>query len=244
MINKDDLLFSRVDDMIFQHEKGGKTVFSSFLDEREQGILTPFLKNRRVVFDFYGGFDESERKLLSVGECDKSDFPITPFTLDYRSEYKLSHRDILGSLMGLGINRGSVGDILCKEGESVVFVTDEIAVYVKENLTKAGRVGISIREGLPKELPAVHDFTEINKTISSERLDCAVSALINSGRSQASELICSGLVALNHREELKPIKKIANGDVISIRGYGKFNIKSIDLKTHKGRIKLIALKYL
>jgi RNA-binding protein YlmH len=135
--------------------------------------------------------------------------------------------------MALGLKREAVGDILIEESRAVVFLTDETTDYVLNQITKVGRVGVQISKGFKMPLPNAGVLSDFSSTVSSERLDCVVSALIGASRKTACEKIEQALVTVNSVVSQKPTLKIKAGDVVTVRSKGKFIIESIEDKTKK-----------
>lgn len=155
----------------------------------------------------------------------------------------LSHRDWLGSLMALGIKRETLGDICCFEGEAYVFAEPRAAAYIESSLCRAGRAKVSAEIcTLPKDFKIELNFENISTTIASPRIDGVVRALCNVSRDDAAALVSSGLVELNYFTETEVDAKVCRGDIISIRGRGKFFVDSTEDQTKKGRFRLLARK--
>lgn len=194
-----------------------------------------------IRLEFFGGYGDAERCLFAVlpEYADKDtlgDF-ITAITVSGRDIKALGHRDFLGSLLGLGLRRDKIGDILVLEDRTVVFVLSDIADYIVENLTKVGNCGVRAEaaslEGL--ELPA-RGFEELRLTVAALRLDCIVAAAARTSRSNAAELIRSGRVFLNWLECDSTSATVKPSDVFSIRGIGKFRLGEEVNQTKKGRL--------
>lgn len=133
-----------------------KPYFMPFMSERKQALLVSELK--KAYFDnylFFGGYDDSERKMLGLffDEPSTSMFPICGVEFSFRKCDRLTHRDFLGSLMSLGIERETVGDILVEDGRAVVFVKAELSDYVKSQISKVGRVGVKVDDADLSKLP-------------------------------------------------------------------------------------------
>ena len=152
-LSEDDIrLLDRVSDWIMAADEKYITKFSAFLDERQCLLCEKLMASVKYEnYRLWGGYENAARRMLCVypeyGEAESEDFPITAITLLYRKEDKITHRDILGSLMGLRIKRDSVGDILVGEGKSAVFLRTSVAGEVTSVLTKVGRAGVKLREG-------------------------------------------------------------------------------------------------
>jgi len=236
------LFFPRLDDLVVKCEKTNIPQFLGFLSETETAMARSYLANNFVKVRFFGGFDGAIRNYVCVlpSWCDDVEFPIIPITFEYKSAYKLTHRDFLGAVMSLGIIREKVGDILVGNGTCVLFAQREIAKFIISQTQKIGNVGVNAFEGIKGELPISTKKQSLVDTIPSARLDAVVSAICNLSRNKASEIIESNLVCVNSFICEKTTKKINSGDVISVRKFGRFDITSVDDISKKGRI---ILKY-
>ncbi len=243
---EDKLFFSKIEDLWRLSQK--RPCFSAFLNENEAAGAEDFLKGKKgASFLFWGGYEEAKRKLLGVFpdylEADLSLFPLEPLSFTYREEDELSHRDFLGSFMALGVERSTVGDILPGKGHCVAFVKKEMADYFCQNIRKIGRTGVRIESGIIGELPCEQKFLEYRGTVASKRLDCLVAFFCRTSREKAAELIASKAVSRNHREALSGAQQTEEGDVLSIRGKGRFLIDRFGSLTQKGRIQVEGRKY-
>ncbi len=247
MKEREDKLFLRkVEDLLRLSQK--RPCFSAFLNENEAAQAEDLLKGKKgVSFLFWGGWEEAKRKLLGVFpdylEADPALFPIAPLTFFYREEDELSHRDFLGSFMALGVERGTVGDILPGKGRCAAFVKKEMADYFCQNIRKIGRTGVRAEAGIIGELPREQGFLEYQGTVASRRLDCLVAFFCRTSREKAAGLIASKAVSRNHREALSGAQLTEEGDVLSIRGKGRFLIDRFGSLTAKGRIQVEGRKY-
>lgn len=225
-----------------------------FLDERQQEIVKALAKQSQCEnYLLFGGYEAAQRKVLGV-------FPayidinekepaalfncICAVTLRFRAEDCLSHRDFLGALMNLNMKRESIGDILVGEGYAVLFVISSVKQIILDELLKVGRVGVRSEETLPDVLPVEEHFLEIKDTVSSLRLDCIVASLTRLSREKASALIAQGLVAQNYECIENNSHTVCQGDKITIRGYGKFNVAQVGGVSKKGRTQMLFQKYL
>ena len=170
-------------------------------------------------------------------------FPITPLTFTFRKSEHLTHRDFLGSLMSLGIKRETIGDILIEQGRAVAFVLNEVSDYISEQVKTVGRTGVSICKGFQLPLPQGDKLEAFSVTVPSLRLDAVVSAICNFSRNDSVLKIEQGFVSINSIVTQKITKTVTFGDVISVRGKGKFIIESGSDTTRKNRIILKYKKY-
>ncbi len=237
---------ARVEDTLRQSLNTNKPKFLGFLTESETGKAIEILKSKGAKYSLFGGFSEADRVMLCCEPdwCEEIEFPIVPLTATFREQDILTHRDILGALMGLGIKRESVGDILVEKGRAVFFISEDIKKFVLTQFTMAGRVGLKLSVGVTLPLPALSQKVSFRETVSSCRLDCIVSALIKCSRNKAAELISEGLVSINSAMCSKPTRTIVSGDRITVRGKGKFTVDACDDVSRKGRTVLEYSKYM
>ena len=243
----DKLLLARTSDALRICEKNGTAKFVGFLDETSAAKAKAFAEKEKADFTLFGGYKQAERVLFgAVPEWispPENAFPIQALTLEFKKGLTLSHRDFLGSLMALGLNREAVGDILSEEGRAVLFLTTEACKLVKNELSQVGRVGVKIFDGFNEPLPCAHTLIDCSCFVPSLRLDALVSGIMNNSRSDAVCLIESGMVFVNSLECEKCTKQINHDDVLKIRGAGKFIICDTGDLTRKGRIVLKYKKY-
>lgn len=240
-----NLLSARIDDTITICERTNRPKFFGFLSAEEAVFVDRCFKNRKISYKLFGGFDSAKRVMLGCFPewTEDFSFPISAITFTFRKGDTLRHRDFLGTLMALGIKRETVGDILIEEGRAVVFVLQEIANFILNNVNKVGGVGVTLSDSFLEPLPETDVLTESTVTVSSNRLDCVISACVSVSRNTANEYISSGLVSINSVVCQKHTKLILQGDAITVRGKGKFIITSISGKTKKDRTILVYKKY-
>lgn len=223
-----------------------KPYFMPFMSERKQALLLSELK--KAYFDnylFFGGYGDSERKMLGLffDEPSESSFPISAIEFSFRKCDKLTHRDFLGSLMSLGIERETVGDILVEDGLGVVFVKTELSDYVKSQISKVGRIGVKVADADLSKLPQGRGFEEKTYIVSSLRLDNIVAAVCKLSREKTRTVIMSDSACVNFEETKNVSLNLKENDVFTIRGKGKFVLKSILGTTGKGRIRISVIHY-
>jgi len=208
----------------------------------------------------WGGYEDAERKMLFVlpdyfEEFDDDNSIAREFVssnlecvLISGSGYvELDHRSFLGALCSLGIDRSHLGDIIvCDSKCAYLFCDSSIADFLtsaEKPLTSIGRDKVKVKKSaLPSELDTSPHYQSIHDTVASARLDCVVSALCNLSRDKADEAVKSGLVSLNYSVVCDRTKELNDGDIVSVRGKGKFKIVSLGNKTKKDRLRLDALK--
>lgn len=224
---------------------------TEFLSPAEQRAARELLHAAAIHdgYAFCGGYDRAERKMLIFlpdwQEETDEDAYMAALRCIYRKEDALTHRDFLGSLMAQGITRETLGDILVSDGSADLIVTRGIAPYLLQNVSSAGRVRLSVSEiGLSELNVPELKVKDIHDTVSTLRLDAVAASGFSLSRGKAQELISSGRVQLNHRETLKSDAPVAQGDVISARGLGKFEVLTVGGLSRKGRTALTLRRYL
>lgn len=250
-INADDrLVVEKAYDALSLSEKQYTEKSVGFLDPHQVRVISRELLGKvppDMKTMMCGGYDEAERCMFIAypeyiePEIEKH---ISVIEIRGRNIDELSHRDYLGSLMGLGIKRENIGDILPLDDRCVVFVKPEMQDYILSNLTKIGRHGIKAEKTdlknivLPKKKSVF-----MRETVSSMRLDCVVSAALNMSRAKAAELIKSERVNLNFETAYSVSLNVRENDMISVRNFGRFKLFEICKVTKKGRTGIIIEKY-
>lgn len=237
------MLLVRVCDRIERAAQRQTPAATAFLSQREQALVRMLLPNCR----FFGGIAEAERKVAFwlpdyIEENDYfADGPIACLRASFYEENALTHRDVLGALMGAGIRRDAIGDI-CLHGTSCdIFVLAELERYLLDNLTGAGRQHLRLEPiALSEAKKAPQKMKALRVTVSSLRLDGVLSAAFHLSRGSACDAIRAGKCAVNGLTCLKPDRAVAEGDELSVRGCGKLRILRLDGETRKGRLALVA----
>lgn len=239
------LLPARIDDLKGLCAKSNSPKFIGFLTAEEAAVAVKQFKSDDK-YSLFGGYDNAERVMLGIlpDWCDEPQFPIKAITFTYRECDALSHRDFLGALMALGITRETVGDILVERGRAVAFVLDDVSKFVFTQINKIGNVGVALTEGYTAPLPNLSQKQSFSVTVASTRLDCVVASLCGMSRGQATEQIADGCVSVNSVCVTKPTVNIRAEDKVTVRKRGKFEIKTCDEFSKKGRIILKYNKYI
>ncbi|MCK1992553.1 RNA-binding protein [Peribacillus muralis] len=215
---------------------------SDFLDPRQQEILSSLLGNDpEAKLQFNGGSDFVERKRVLIYpdyySPEPSDFNISLYEISYPKKFvTLEHRQILGTLMSLGVKREKFGDIIVTEEHTQFIAAEEMDAYLTENLEKIGKASVAIKR-LPigNIIQGQDKWEEQVTTVSSLRLDSVLSAVLNMSRQKTQALITSGKVKLNFKQTENVSEDCREGDTLSIRGFGRCKIMSIDGKTKKDK---------
>ena len=269
------LLLSRLDDLV-QKSGRGEAAVSPYLTPREAKYARAHLSARVSAGTavLWGGYPEAERVRVVIlpdyteGLVDPTALASNPAAalsdagLDDLAETirgavcpvqvrgsgfrELSHRDYLGSVLGLGLERDAIGDILIPDSHSAILLTDtRVGDFLTTQMEKVATDTVRVSR-LPEgtALTGTRRLQPITDTVASERLDCVVAALCNLSREKAQMAVKSGLVELDYEAVEACDTTVEAPAVISVRGFGKFAVHSFDGTTRKGRIRLVAGKYM
>ncbi len=199
-----------------------------------------YLKNNRegVSVSMVGGYEEFERGCIVFTPKDMEE--ALPFSYLYMETNKfqkpLVHKDVLGSLIGLGIKREKIGDILFFENKCYIIILSDIKKIVLDNLTHIGRQKIVIKESDSILEYKVKEKESFSISLASLRLDNFVAGVTNLSRAKVKELIEKELVFINHNQCLNFSKELQKDDIITIRGFGRFYFKGELGVSKKGKI--------
>jgi len=255
-MREDEILLAGIEDKIRQCLDYDMVTHSSFLDMRQRTLAeTRCRQNKGLRYCFYGGYEDAERTaavflpeyeqltdhhLLKPGENN----PLALLRITQSGGSTLSHRDYLGSLMGLGIKREIIGDILVREDGADIVVLKEMGDFLLFHYEKAGRASLKA-DLVPIEQILVPEarFEEKRDTVASLRLDNVIASAFSLSRGKAAEAIQRGLVFVNGMQDEKSDRQIKEGDKLVLRGKGKVLLKEIGSVTRKDRISIILRVY-
>ncbi len=224
--------------------------FSNFLNLNELNLFHQIAADIETSYQLSGGYDFAERQMIAFipdALYFEWEFPITCllFTPSYpKFAEELTHRDVLGALMNLGIERSRIGDIKIDEQKYYIFCEDRLADYLMDSLGQITHTMVSgarIDASLHK---IEQKFEVLEGIIASKRLDNVVSFVTGKSRSQSVSFIQSQKVFVNERMITSNAYDCKDNDVISIRGFGKFIYVGSSGETRKGRIKITIKKYI
>ena len=191
-----------------------------------------------------GLFEEAERRVIAFNNKYNIDYPIEALQIRNKSNFSnLRHKDYLGAILSLGIDRNKIGDVVVKDDIAYVPVMEDISSYILNNLASIGKspVEISILYDLV-DLPSI-DFDEISINVQSLRLDSVVAKLANISRSKAIELLDSSKVLVNYVKSKDKSQELLKGTRLTIRGNGKYIVGDIIGETRSGKQRIIVKKY-
>ncbi|MCL2285603.1 MAG: YlmH/Sll1252 family protein [Firmicutes bacterium] len=239
---EDKLLFAKILDKYTAAQKNHRLAHSDFLDPVRCASFVQTLEraNDGVFMLAYGGYEDAERKIISFDtrEIEHENFPITPIAVTYNRQFSKAptHRDYLGAVLGLGLDRGKIGDICLGAEGAVMYVSEDVANFITETLDQVGRVSVKVKTRQQLGGPVATGVTK-RITVPSMRLDAVLSSALNLSRGKAATLIESEKVFVNW----KPAKKthiVAVGDAITVRGLGRIAIDAQGGSTKKDRVVL------
>lgn len=246
MLNSDEIkqLTARAEDYAKRASYVGFAV-SDFLSPYERSVIE-MLNYLKKDYDisFYGGYDEAERTLAVFTMKGEEYIPsdeITVIYLEVRGG-EVSHRDILGSVMAMGITRAKTGDIITGKDAGYLICKTEISAYILDNLERIGRCTVRTSVGTLENL-SEPETSEKSFTVMSPRLDAVVSEGFSISRTKAADYIKGGICFHNWKNELSASKAVGEGDVITLRGFGRIKISAIGGQSRKGRTFITVLIY-
>jgi RNA-binding protein YlmH len=246
-MDADELIRAKAEDRIAQCRGGWYVTSTGLLDSHEQAIVQAVTRrgSAGVRTLMYGGYEGAERRMLV---CVPADLPMTDEEavsglLEVLRVEKpaisreLSHRDYLGSMLGLGIDRSVTGDILVRDDGADIIIMPEIADFLTREYSQAGRTVIKTAIFPIEELIIPEVRTEVIKdTVPSLRLDCVASSAFRISRAKAAEAIRAGIVSVDHIECLKTDAKVEEGAILVLKGKGKAVLREVGGESKKSRV--------
>jgi len=252
---EDKLLVSKLIDKIEVVNKTNKIAYTDFLNLHEKNLALKVLEKENVNHIFYGGYEAPEREIciiypqkftkdIALGNA-KNEIKVIRIILPNMLKNKYIHKDYLGGLMKLGIKREKIGDIIVDIGGADIIVKNEISTYIEneaKHLTRFSKSKITL-ENIDEIKIIEKELKSFEVIVSSLRLDCVISELACASRSKANEIIRELRVFINYENEENNSRVLKEGDILTIRGKGKFIIDKISGYTKKNRIILRILQY-
>ena len=247
---EDRMLLAKIWDKINTGIRKNLMASTCFLSPRELEMAR-FLFGTPEGLHSFGGCEGAERQMLvylpeylEEDSLMDEDSPVVCLRAEFFHGDSPSHRDFLGALMGAGVARETVGDICVGKDSCDFFVTAEIAPYLEQSFTSAGRTHVRIRR-IPLQEAQIPEpeVREIKDTLASLRLDSVISSGFRIGRSLASQYVTQGKAAIDGLPCEKPDKQVEEGAKISVRGLGKIKLAAVNGKTKKDRISVTIHRY-
>lgn len=243
--SEERLLLRRINDLIKRSQREYRVLYSAFLTPAEQSLVMRVDEFLGSV-GFEGGYEEAERRVCRVCTAEYQPDDGAPLTLfcavPGTADADISHRDVLGSLMGLGIRRDMVGDIIVSDKGALFFCHESIAGYISTNLEKIGRYSVRLQAGSIDSIPEPQ-LKKCIVNVSSMRIDSVCAEGFRMSRTKAQELIRRGLVSVNWQICESVSRELSEGDRLSARGFGKLKVGAVTGTSKKGRLFAEIYKY-
>ena len=254
MVKEDSILKARLKDLATKAYKQNVYTYSSFLNLAELAILDEIKDDIKFIdYETFGGANDNERRMVGFGSERmfgyKGQWPIAVIcvapSLDKFAK-PLEHRDLLGALMNLGIERNVLGDILVKGKRGYVFVQENMAPYIADKLTRVNHTHVkcTMLDEIEVSEELKPQFEEVDCIVASPRFDAIIAALTRESRNAVIGLFQGQKVSLNGRICERNSMNLKPDDVFSVRGYGKYIYVGEERETRKGRIYIKVKKYI
>lgn len=250
MDKEETLLKKRFLDLSNMSYQRGIPVFTDFLSMSELSILHN-LKYQELptTYHTFGGYEFAERQMaMFVSDALFSDVRYPVATLAVRPRHPkfaqtLSHRDYLGAMTNLGVDRCKIGDIIVTENEGYIFCHEKIAPFFCDELIQIKHTAVeTVLSSVPERI-AKPEFTDIKATVSSLRADCIVAIAVGKSRSSITELFKTQKIFVNGKLILSGSHILKENDILTVRGYGRFVFKEVLSVTKKDRLYILIQKY-
>lgn len=199
---------------------------------------------------FFGGCEFSERVIARFGSVEElgydEPYPIKLLKISVTSgkfSVAISHRDVLGAVLNLGIDRDKIGDIFVGKNEAYLFAIDTIADLIVDELTSVSKnpVKVTFTDKVPDDFrPTVE---KIRVSVASNRADAVISRIYNMSREESCDLFKNAAVSINGKPFEKGVKPLKTGDAVAVRGYGKFVFCGECGTSKKGKLYVEVKKY-
>lgn len=249
---EEKLLFAKALDQADFCLQKHKATFSDFMDISKCIRLQEILcRIPELNFQIYGCLDDAERNLFGFVpdymEITEEMFPIKVLKIGIAPKFAqkdLSHRDYLGSILGLGIDRSKIGDIVLTENGAICIAKEDIAEYISSQLVKVSHtpVKVEILSELPENMVS-KKIEQYRFTVSSLRIDVILSTVFHISRAKVQEFIRGEKASRNWSVISSVSATVEEGDILSLRGYGRIRLEEIQGKTKKDRISILVGKY-
>lgn len=246
----EDAFFSHLQDLSDRADRTGTFQFTDFLNLDEQNTLARS-RTELIRYTLFGGAGGCERVMARFGDPEEFGYE-TPFPivcvriapLQQKFADELSHRDVLGALMNLGVERECLGDIVMRDNVAYLFALEHIAPYLCDHLTKVKHTSVSCEpaESLPEG--PLFRTEQVNLNVSSLRVDCVVAAVYKMSRGNAEKLFAAQKVFIGGRLCPSGAVQLKEGDTVSVRGFGRFIYRNVTGSSKKGRSFVCVEKYI
>ena len=237
-----DAMLRHLLDLCRRSEKTGMWQYSAFLSPAEQDDLLSCAEAAGYPFFLTGGYEGAERKILAAGdetELGPPEVPVSVIAVAPKSEKfaeELTHRDYLGAILGLGIERSLIGDIIVRDKRAWFFCLSASAEMITSSLVQVRRTAVTAAVTTPDVPELQPRYMPLRLNVASERLDAVTAAFAGCSRAQAEKLFSAEKVFVNGRTVTDRSTRLKEGDVLSVRGFGKAVYDGIEHETKKNRL--------
>ena len=226
----------------------GLTRFTRFLDPAEAAQASQLARTYCASFSQFGGYENAERVIGCFHpyseEIDDAAYPLICLHSRYSAKFcSLTHRDLLGAFMSLGLTRSCIGDMIISGADIYLFAHASTAEYIAESMTSAGKASLSF--SMLNSIPQMPEpkGTGFSAVVSSLRLDAVLAAAYRLSRTEAQEVIREGAVKVNHIPCERVDFSVSEGALLSLKGSGRIRLVSVDGLTRKQRIGISFFRY-
>ena len=247
----DGALDKRLNELALRAQHTGRVCATRFLEPSTLAAVNAAASRAGVKVALWGGYEGAERCVAAFYAGDPpeaGDWPVVALRLQWNGKFaNPGHRDLLGAMMGLGIEREMTGDIAMGTYRDApcayLFALEEVADYIAANLDSAGLASlkVSVATETPQLIPP--EGESLRLTVQQQRLDAVLAAACRLSRGEAQRLIAAGLVKLNHVPQLRPDARLSEGDLISARGYGRVKVTAFQGESRRGRQVVQVFRY-
>ena len=237
-------------DLCRRSGKTGSWQYSAFLSPAEQEEFLRSPEASAYSFFLTGGYEAAERKILAAGREEEAGLPDPPVSViavvpkNAKYAEDLTHRDYLGAILGLGIDRSLTGDILIREKQAWFFCLSSAADMLAAALTQVRRTSVEARVTGPDIPELAPRYATLRLNVASERLDAVTAAFSGLSRGQTEKLFSAEKVFVNGRAVTDRGARLKEGDILSVRGFGKAVYDGIEHETKKSRLWVSLRKYI
>ncbi|WP_139489933.1 RNA-binding protein [Brevibacillus dissolubilis] len=248
---KEELPFvERALEMLTQVERKQSMRLTDFLDPRQYEIIQSLhTQVSDVAVHSFGGYEGAERKRVLITpsyiQPELADYQLTLIQIKGNQRFvQLEHRDVMGALLHIGLKREKFGDILLHDGECQAIVASEIVGFVNMQVTQIHRIPVQIKEvPFDQILSVERQLREKTVTVASPRVDAVVGEVCNLSRAKALVPIRAGRLKVNFKVVDDPSYQVKEGDMISLQGFGRFEVLEVTGPTRSGRLRMMVGVY-
>ena len=247
----DNLIEKRLRELALRAAHTGQPQFTRFLEPSLVQDARRVAGENGVRCAFCGGYPDAERVMAAYYDLEAPaewEYPLRGLRITWNEKFAHpAHRDLMGAVMGLGLEREAIGDVALgsyrEKPCAWAFAIPEVADYIAANLDSAGRAAVKaeVTDDAPEIAPP--EGSKLRVTVQTARLDAVLAAGYNLSRSEAQKLVIAGLVKLNHVPNLHTDAHVDTGDLISARGHGRLKVVEALGQSRRGRLVLTLFRY-